>query len=130
MIVKPRQSPQYKVNSPKPKLSALSITYCGGCGYEPRAEALAFAIGREFGIRVELHKTVGGLFEIDAGQERIFSKMMLGRFPHDGEIIDILKARYSAVNSKSADEIIREQLLNMGDRQKREGDSGQCQQTS
>lgn len=71
-----------------------SITYCGGCGYEPRAEALAAEIGRELGVRVDLYKTTGGLFEVDFGEDRVFSKLMLGRFPEEGEVLRILKARF------------------------------------
>ncbi len=69
------------------------ITYCGGCGYEPRATALAAEIGSEFGMRTELYRTVGGVFEVDLGEERIFSKIKLGRFPEDGEVVTILKGR-------------------------------------
>ncbi len=68
------------------------ITYCSGCGYEPRATALAAEIGTEFGIRSELYQTTGGLFEVDFGEERIFSKIKLGRFPEEGEVVEILKA--------------------------------------
>lgn len=81
-------------------------------------------------MRVDLHKTVGGLFEIDAGEERIFSKMMLGRFPHDGEIIDLLKARYSSHNYRSADDVIKEQLSRLSKKEQAEGDASQCRQTS
>lgn len=67
------------------------ITYCGGCGYEERASALAAEIGSEIGIRSELYRTTGGLFEVDFGEHRIFSKIKLGRFPEDGEVVGILK---------------------------------------
>ncbi|MBK7749438.1 MAG: Rdx family protein [Candidatus Obscuribacter sp.] len=71
----------------------MAITYCGGCGYEPRAEALAAEIGREFGVRVEMHRTVGGVFEVDLGDSRVFSKILLGRFPEEGEVVKIMKAK-------------------------------------
>lgn len=71
----------------------LTITYCGGCGYEPRAEALAFEVGRELGIAADLYRTTGGLFEVDFGESRIFSKLMLGRFPEEGEVLKTLRAR-------------------------------------
>jgi len=70
----------------------ITITYCGGCGYEERASALADEIGSEIGIRTELYRTTGGVFEVDLGEERIFSKILLGRFPEDGEVVNILKA--------------------------------------
>ncbi|MFA6213206.1 MAG: Rdx family protein [Candidatus Obscuribacterales bacterium] len=68
------------------------ITYCGGCGYEERASALAAEIGSEIGIRSEMYRTTGGLFEVDFGDHRIFSKIKLGRFPEEGEVVEILKA--------------------------------------
>lgn len=68
------------------------ITYCGGCGYEERASALAAEIGSEIGIRTELYRTTGGVFEVDLGEERVFSKIKLGRFPEEGEVVEILKA--------------------------------------
>jgi selT/selW/selH-like putative selenoprotein len=71
------------------------ITYCGGCGYEPRALSIAADINREFGLQVDLFKTVGGVFEIDIGEDRIFSKIKLGRFPEDGEIMHILSCKFS-----------------------------------
>ena len=71
-----------------------SITYCGGCGYEERAAALAAEIGSEIGIRTELYRTTGGVFEVDLGEDRIFSKIKLGRFPEEGEVVNILKARF------------------------------------
>lgn|GEM_PF-649383 len=70
------------------------ITYCGGCGYEERASALAAEIGSEVGIRTELYRTTGGVFEVDLGEERIFSKILLGRFPQEGEVVNILKTRF------------------------------------
>ncbi|MBL0189619.1 MAG: Rdx family protein [Candidatus Obscuribacter sp.] len=66
---------------------------CGGQAKEPRAEALAAEIGREFGVRVEMHRTVGGVFEVDLGDSRVFSKILLGRFPEEGEVVKIMKAK-------------------------------------
>ena len=78
------------------------ITYCGGCGYEPRALSIAADINREFGLQVDLFKTVGGVFEIDIGEDRIFSKIKLGRFPEDGEIMHILSCKFSKPAARSA----------------------------
>ena len=33
----------------------------------------------------------GGIFEISLGDSLIFSKKELGRFPHDGEIIELIR---------------------------------------
>lgn len=43
------------------------------------------------GVEVELIKSSGGAFEIVADGKKIFSKLDLGRFPEENEIIDALK---------------------------------------
>jgi len=42
-------------------------------------------------IAIELIKSAGGAFEISLDGKKIFSKLDLGRFPEDSEIIDMLK---------------------------------------
>lgn len=86
-----------------------SITYCGGCGYEPRAMSLAAEIGREFGLYVDLFKTTGGVFEIDIEDDRIFSKIKLGRFPEDGEILHILKFKLAQERERPCETVVEPQ---------------------
>jgi selenoprotein W-related protein len=43
-----------------------------------------------FGLEPELIASGGGVFEIRADEDLIFSKRQLGRFPEDGEIVDLL----------------------------------------
>jgi selenoprotein W-related protein len=37
----------------------------------------------------------GGVFELTCNGELIFSKKALNRFPHDGEVLELLKKRIS-----------------------------------
>jgi len=54
---------------------------------------LAEVIEAEFGIKPDLIKSGGGVFEIEVDGELIFSKRAQFRFPEHQEIIDILKIR-------------------------------------
>ncbi len=45
---------------------------------------------------VQLVPSGGGVFEVSLGDELIFSKKKLGRFPENSEIDDILEQRLSA----------------------------------
>jgi selT/selW/selH-like putative selenoprotein len=53
---------------------------------------LAKAIEENTGIKAELIKSGGGVFEVEADGELIFSKKKEFRFPEDSEIINILKS--------------------------------------
>jgi selenoprotein W-related protein len=43
------------------------------------------------GIESDLVASGGGVFEISVGGKLIFSKRSLGRFPRDGEVVELLR---------------------------------------
>lgn len=43
------------------------------------------------GVEVELIKSSGGAFEITVDGAKIFSKLDLGHFPGDSEIVNLIK---------------------------------------
>ena len=47
-------------------------------------------IEKQFGIKAELIKGTGGVFEVTLNNSLIFSKKELGRFPDDNEIKNII----------------------------------------
>lgn len=47
------------------------------------------------GWKPVLIKGSGGVFEVRADGERVFSKKQVGRFPNPGEVIEALRARAS-----------------------------------
>ena len=47
-------------------------------------------IEKQFGIKAELIKSTGGVFEVTLNNSLIFSKKELGRFPNYDEISDII----------------------------------------
>jgi selenoprotein W-related protein len=57
---------------------------------------LAEDLQRKFGIQPELVRSSGGVFEVILGNELIFSKRELGRFPEPGEVEELLSAKVGA----------------------------------
>jgi len=53
---------------------------------------LAAKIKEQFGVDAELIKSKGGAFEVTVNGKLIFSKLELGRFPEDHEILGQLQA--------------------------------------
>ena len=43
------------------------------------------------GVKSELVRSSGGIFEVEFGGDSIFSKKKLGRFPDEGEVVKLLK---------------------------------------
>ena len=51
---------------------------------------------QRFGIEARLVKKSGGIFEVAWGGELLFSKRVLGRFPHPGEVERALQGKLGA----------------------------------
>ena len=49
------------------------------------------SIERQFGIKAELIKGMGGVFEVSVNDNLLFSKKELGRFPDENEIEDLIE---------------------------------------
>jgi selT/selW/selH-like putative selenoprotein len=54
---------------------------------------LAADITRILDYSTKIHQSSGGVFEIEVDGELIYSKAKLGRFPAEGEILDLLSSR-------------------------------------
>jgi len=53
---------------------------------------LKATLEKEFpGIEVEIIESSGGAFEVTADGKLVFSKLELGRFPQETEIVDTLR---------------------------------------
>ena len=48
-------------------------------------------MNKELGIESELIGSGGGVFEIEYGGKLVFSKKELGRFPNEGEVLNLIK---------------------------------------
>jgi len=53
---------------------------------------LAAILDKEFDVSSELVASGGGVFEVTIDGQTIFSKRSLGRFPDDGEVIELIRA--------------------------------------
>jgi selenoprotein W-related protein len=62
----------------------------------PRAAGLADELETRLGLRAELIKGSGGVFDVTVDGELIFSKKKTGRFPAPGEIERAIAARQQA----------------------------------
>ena len=71
-------------------MNKISIEYCTMWGYLDKALSLRETIEKRFGIKAELIKGTGGVFEVTLNNSLIFSKKELGRIPDDNEISDII----------------------------------------
>ena len=71
-------------------MNKINIEYCTSWGYLNQALSLRESIERQFGIKAELIKGTGGVFEVTLNNSLIFSKKELGRFPDDNEIKNII----------------------------------------
>ncbi|MBZ0155527.1 MAG: Rdx family protein [Alphaproteobacteria bacterium] len=72
----------------------VAIEYCVTCNFRPMAAVLAKQVEMELGVKPELvPSTVSGAFEIKADNEMVFSKTQSGRFPQQGEVVQILKSK-------------------------------------
>ena len=69
----------------------VSIQYCTSWGYLNQALSLRESIERQFGIKAELVKGMGGVFEVSVNDNLLFSKKELGRFPDENEIEDLIE---------------------------------------
>ena len=75
----------------------VSIEYCTSWGYLNQALSLRESIERQFGIKAELVKGTGGVFEVSIYNEyrdvehKLFSKKELGRFPDKNEVEDLIE---------------------------------------
>ena len=69
----------------------VSIEYCTSWGYLNQALSLRESIERQFGIKPELIKGMGGVFEISVNDILLFSKKELNRFPNENEVEDLLE---------------------------------------
>jgi selenoprotein W-related protein len=45
-----------------------------------------------FGLEAELLASHGGVFEVSVDGKVVFSKRSLGRFPNDGEVLELIRS--------------------------------------
>jgi len=68
----------------------VTIEYCEKWNYKPRASGLEAELKEKCGADVELIASSGGVYEVVVDGKLLFSKKSLGRFPADGEVIQLI----------------------------------------
>jgi selenoprotein W-related protein len=53
---------------------------------------LAAELKNHLGVGTELIAGHGGVFEVSVDGKRVFSKKSLGRFPNEGEVLDLIRS--------------------------------------
>ena len=86
----------------------ISIEFCVEWNYYPQAASLAEAIEKKFGKKSELIRSGGGVFEVVADGELIFSKKQQHRFPQNQEVINILEKKWLVGLLKSSHKKLKE----------------------
>ena len=74
----------------------IHLRYCSSWNYEPKAVSLAAKLLVQYKRQIsalELEPSMGGCFEVTAGDELIFSKLESGIFPEDDEMISEIGRR-------------------------------------
>ena len=71
----------------------LEIEYCGMWNYLPNATSLVDKLKEQFTFTEKLTSSSGGVFEVKADGDLIFSKKAQDRFPDENEIINALMER-------------------------------------
>ncbi len=74
----------------------ISIEYCTSWGYVKRAVALAENLLNEHKNSIEALNIIpssGGVFEVKLGDELVFSKKEVERFPEENEVEEIIKSK-------------------------------------
>ena len=69
----------------------VSIEYCTSWGYLNQALSLRESIEKQFGVKAELIKGIGGVFEVSVNDNLLYSKKELGRFPDKNEVEDLIE---------------------------------------
>ena len=69
----------------------LEIVYCMTWNYKPDADRVSKEIRIKTGLDPKLIPGSGGIFDVKLNGETVFSKHQVGRFPKDGEILNLLE---------------------------------------
>jgi len=65
----------------------IQIQYCGVWNYGPRAAGLAAKIEKRLGVRAKLERRSGGVYEIIADGQTVYSKARTGVFPDESSLL-------------------------------------------
>ncbi|XP_040187365.1 migration and invasion enhancer 1 [Rana temporaria] len=70
----------------------LVVEYCEPCGFKSHYEELASAVREVFpDVSIESRPGGTGAFEIEINGQRVFSKLALGGFPYEKDLMEAIR---------------------------------------
>ena len=85
----------FKGNSSKAQeIVAIEIYHCTTCGFRSKAEDVADALKKEYGVEADIQIGDTGSFDVYVNEELIFSRYEEGRFPTNEELIELIDERF------------------------------------
>lgn len=86
---------------------SIVVEYCEPCGFKSHYEELALAVREEFPqVSIDSRPGGTGAFEIEINGQVVFSKLELGGFPYEK---DLLEAIRKALNGEPVEKISNSQ---------------------
>ncbi|XP_063281523.1 migration and invasion enhancer 1 [Pelobates fuscus] len=70
----------------------IVVEYCEPCGFKSHYEELASAVREEFpDVAIDSRPGGTGAFEIEINGQLVFSKLELGGFPHEKDMMEAIR---------------------------------------
>ena len=85
----------FKGNSSKAQeVLSIEIYHCTTCGFRAKAEDVAKALKKEYGVEAAIEIGDTGSFDVYVNDELIFSRYEANRFPTSEELIEIIDSKF------------------------------------
>jgi selT/selW/selH-like putative selenoprotein len=73
---------------------SIEIYHCTTCGFRSKAEDVAKALKKEYGVEADIRTGDTGSFDVYVNGELIFSRFEEGRFPENEELVEIIDTSF------------------------------------
>jgi len=85
----------FKGNSSEAQdIVSIEIYHCTTCGFRSKAEDVAKALKKEYGVEADIQVGDTGSFDVYVNDELIFSRFEEGRFPTNEELIELIDKKF------------------------------------
>ena len=85
----------FKSNTSKAQdIVSIDIYHCTTCGFRSKAEDVAKALKKEYGVEAGIHIGDTGSFDVYVNDELIFSRYEENRFPTNEELVEAIDNQF------------------------------------
>ena len=85
----------FKGNSSEAQeIVSIKIYHCTTCGFRSKAEDVAKALKKEYGVEADIQVGDTGSFDVYVNDELIFSRYEEGRFPTNEELVELIDKKF------------------------------------